>query len=152
MSAHLEVRLPAMAFTLSVKSFQVPATPDTLACPPNFPFEAHFAGHAGDFQSERVELIHHLVHHVFELEDFPFTSTVIFWARVAAGDGGCHAGDIADLGRQAAGHGVHVIGEVLPSAGDPFHLGLAPQLSLGADFLGDAGHFGGKRSTDRPSC
>ena len=31
------VKFPAMKFTLSVKSFQVPATPSTRACPPNFP-------------------------------------------------------------------------------------------------------------------
>ena len=31
------VRLPAMAFTESVKSFQVPATPGTTAWPPSFP-------------------------------------------------------------------------------------------------------------------
>ena len=32
-----EVRLPAIEFTESVKSFQVPATPGTLAWPPNLP-------------------------------------------------------------------------------------------------------------------
>ena len=32
-----EVRLPAIELTESVRSFQVPATPLTLACPPNFP-------------------------------------------------------------------------------------------------------------------
>ena len=31
------VRLPAMQFTLSVRSFQVPATPGTMAWPPSFP-------------------------------------------------------------------------------------------------------------------
>ena len=31
------VRLPAMKFTLSVKSFHVPATPSTSAWPPSFP-------------------------------------------------------------------------------------------------------------------
>ena len=31
------VRLPAMKFTLSVKSFHVPATPRTSACPPSLP-------------------------------------------------------------------------------------------------------------------
>ena len=31
------VRLPAMELTLSVRSFQVPATPCTLACPPSLP-------------------------------------------------------------------------------------------------------------------
>ncbi len=32
-----EVRLPAMKFTLSVRSFQVPPTPFTCACPPSLP-------------------------------------------------------------------------------------------------------------------
>jgi hypothetical protein len=31
------VRLPAMAFTFSVRSAQVPATPGTRACPPSTP-------------------------------------------------------------------------------------------------------------------
>ena len=31
------VRLPAMKLTLSVRSFQVPATPGTSAWPPSFP-------------------------------------------------------------------------------------------------------------------
>ena len=31
------VRLPAMEFTLSVKSFQTPPTPFTWACPPSLP-------------------------------------------------------------------------------------------------------------------
>ena len=31
------VKLPAMALTESVRSFQVPATPTTTACPPSFP-------------------------------------------------------------------------------------------------------------------
>ena len=32
-----EVRFPASVFTLSVRSFQVPATPGTCACPPSVP-------------------------------------------------------------------------------------------------------------------
>ena len=31
------VRLPAIKFTLSVRSFQVPDTPSTTACPPSLP-------------------------------------------------------------------------------------------------------------------
>ena len=37
MSLTCDVRLTAMALTLSVKSFQIPATPFTTAWPPNFP-------------------------------------------------------------------------------------------------------------------
>jgi hypothetical protein len=35
--SHLAVRLPAMKLTESVRSFQVPATPGTCACPPSLP-------------------------------------------------------------------------------------------------------------------
>ena len=40
------VRLEAMKLTLSVRSFQVPATPGTCAWPPSLPFGADLAGHA----------------------------------------------------------------------------------------------------------
>ena len=53
----------------------------------------------------------------------PFTSTVIFLRQVAVGDGGRHVGDVAHLAGQVAGHRVHVVGQVLPRAGDA----LAPR-------------------------
>ena len=40
------VRLAASWLTLSVRSFQVPAAPGTLAWPPSLPFDADLAGHA----------------------------------------------------------------------------------------------------------
>ena len=64
------VRLPAMKFTLSVKSFQVPATPRHVGLAAQLAFGAHFAGHAGHFRGERAELIHHRVDGVFQFEDF----------------------------------------------------------------------------------
>ncbi len=44
------------------------------------------------------------------------------------------------------GHQVHVVGEVLPGAGDAGHLGLPAQLALGADLAGDAGDLAGERA------
>ena len=76
----------------------------------------------------------------------PFTSTVIFFDKVAAGDGGGHLGDVADLAGQVAGHQVHVVGQVLPGAGDAFDLRLAAELAFRADLAGHAGHFGGEAS------
>src|SRR5205823_1082281 len=64
--------------------------------------------------------------------------------QVAVGHGNSHVGDVADLGRQVAGHGVDVVGEVLPSAGHALDLGLAAELAVRADLAGHAGHFGGK--------
>src|SRR5207237_2429513 len=47
-------------------------------------------------------------------------------------------------GREVAGHEVDRVGEVLPRAGDAFHLRLAAELAFRAHFAGDAGHFRGE--------
>ena len=74
----------------------------------------------------------------------PRTSTVIFLERSPLAIGGGHLGDVAHLAGEVLGHGVDVVGEVLPGAGDARDLGLAAQLALGADLAGDAGHLGGE--------
>jgi hypothetical protein len=56
-------------FTLSVRSFQVPATPCTTAWPPSLPFGAHFARHPRHFGGEGAQLVHHRVDGVLQLED-----------------------------------------------------------------------------------
>src|SRR5204862_62326 len=45
---------------------------------------------------------------------------------------------------EIGGHGVDVVGQVLPGAGHAQHFGLAPQLAFGADFARHAGDFRGK--------
>src|SRR5213075_143361 len=52
-----------------------------LRLPAELPFHAHFARHAHHFRGEGVELIDHGVDGVLQLEDLPFTSTVIFFDR-----------------------------------------------------------------------
>ncbi len=129
------VRLAAIEFTLSVRSFQVPATPGTCGLAAELAFGAHLARHAGHFGGEGVELVHHRVDGVLQLEDFAL-----------------HVhGDLAATGRRCAtavvtsamlrtwpvrfdGHRVHVVGEILPRAGHAGHLRLAAELAFGADF------------------
>ena len=53
-------------------------------------------------------------------------------------------GDVSHLAREVAGHGVDVVGQVLPHATDAFDLGLAAQLALGADLVGDTRHLVGE--------
>src|SRR5581483_899697 len=69
-------------------------------------FGADFAGDAGDFRGEGVELVH---------RDLA--------AQVAAGDRRGHFGDVTDLRGEVAGHGVDRVGQVLPGAGDAGHVG-----------------------------
>ena len=112
------VRLPAMKFTLSVRSFQVPATPSHVGLPAELAFGADFAGHAGHFGGERAKLIDHRVDGVFQLENFAFHVDGDLLGQVAVGHGGGHFGDVAHLAGQVAGHEVDAIGQVLPGAGD----------------------------------
>ena len=144
MSRTCTVRLPAMALTLSVRSFQVPATPLTSAWPPSLPFGADFAGHAGHLAGEGVEVVHHLVDGVLQLQDLALDVHGDLLRQVAVGDGRGDAGDVAHLGRQAARHGVDVVRQPLPGAGHALDFGLAAELALGADFAGHAGDLAGE--------
>ena len=134
-----------MKFTLSVRSFQVPATPFTSAWPPSLPSVP--TSRATRVTSEANELSWSTIVLMvfFSSRISPLTSTVIFLRQVAVGDGGGDLGDVAHLAGQVAGHRVHVVGEVLPRAGDAPHLGLAAELALGADLARHAGHLGGER-------
>ena len=75
------VRLPAMKLTLSVRSFHVPATPGTLACPPSLPSEptsraTRVTSAANDESWSTIVLIV-----FFSSRISPWTSTVIFLVR-----------------------------------------------------------------------
>ena len=102
--------------TLSVRSFQVPATPGTCAWPPSLPSVPTSRATRVTSPAKRVELVHHRVDGVLQLEDLaahvdgdlrersPLATAVVTSAmlRTCAG--------------QVAGHGVDAVGEVLPGA------------------------------------
>src|SRR5437867_186485 len=108
-------------------------------------FGADFAGDAGDFGGERIQLIDHRVDRFFELQDLAMDVDGDFLREVAVGHGDCNFGDVADLSRQITRHEVDALGEILPNAAHVAHLRLPTELAFGADFAGDAGDFGGER-------
>ncbi len=108
-------------------------------------FGAHLASDAGDLGGEGVELVDHRVDRVLLLEEFAPDVDGDLLAQVAPGDGGRDVADVAGPGGEVAGHRVDVVGEVLPGAGDAANVGLAAELALGADLVGDAGHLGRER-------
>ena len=140
------VRLPAMKLTLSVRSFQVPATPGTCRLAAELAFGADLARDARDFRGERVELVHHRVDGVFELENFAAHVDRDLARQVAARDRRGHMRDVAHLVGEVAAHGVHRVGQVLPGAGDARHDGLAAELAVGADLARHARDFRGERT------
>jgi hypothetical protein len=75
------VRLAAIEFTLSVRSFHTPPTPLTWACPPSFPsvptsFATRDTSDAKAFSWSTMVLMV-----LFSSRISPFTSTVIFFER-----------------------------------------------------------------------
>ena len=109
-------------------------------------FGADFARHAGDFRGKAVELVHHGIDGVFQLENFALHVDGDLARQVAARHGGGHLGDVADLGGEVGGEQIDVVGQVLPGAGDAGHHRLAAEPAVGADFARHARHFGGERA------
>ena len=105
-------------------------------------FGADLARHARHFGREAVELVHHRVDGFLQLQDLAAHVHRDLARQVAARDGGGHLGDVAHLAGQVAGHGIDVVGEVLPHAADVLHVRLATELAVGADFARHARHFG----------
>ena len=90
------VRLPAIEFTESVRSFHVPATPFTLRLAAELAFGAHFAGHARHFRGERAKLVHHRVDGLRGAQEFALQRPAVDLQRhrlrqVALGHGADHA-------------------------------------------------------------
>ena len=129
-----------------MRSFHVPATPGTLRLAAQLAFGSDFAGHAGHFAGERIELVHHRVDGFFQQQNFAADVHRDLLRQVAAGDGRRHFGDVSNLAGQVAGHRVHGVGEILPRSGDARHLRLAAEFSVGSDFAGHTRHFRSERS------
>src|SRR2546427_3514845 len=97
-----------------------------------------------DFTREGVQLVDHRVDGVLELENLPLAFDRDLLGDVAVGDRSGDLGDVAYLAREVAGHGVDVVGEVFPRAGDTLDLSLAAELAVGADLARDVCGLVGK--------
>ena len=107
-------------------------------------FRADLARHARHFRSERSQLIHHRVDGFFELQNFAAHIHRDLARQIAAGHGGGHFRDVADLPGEVAGHRVHRVGEVLPRSGHAGNLRLSAQFAVGAHFARHARDFSRK--------
>src|ERR1700744_142107 len=107
-----------MAFTESVKSFHVPATPGTFACPPSRP----------SLPTSRAARVH---------RDLA--------GKISARNRRRHFSNVAHLTRQVAGHEIDVIRQVFPRAAHSRHLRLASQLAFRTHFARHTRYLSGER-------
>src|SRR6185437_6996068 len=134
------VRLAAMTLTLSVRSFHVPATPDTCACPPSFP-SVPTSRHARDLGCEGVELVHHGIDGVLQLQNFALHIDRNLARQIAARNRRGYFGDVSNLSGQIAGHCIDRVGKVFPGSCNSRHIGLAAESAFRADFARHPRYF-----------
>ncbi len=105
---------------------------------------AHLVGHTRHLVGEGAQRLRHLIDRLGQLRDLAARAHRDLLRQVAVRHRRGDLRDPAHLGRQVAGHEVHGVGEVLPDARDPRHLGLTAQLALGAHLTGHTGDLGGE--------
>src|SRR5262249_33790653 len=74
-------------------------------------FRRGFSRLAADFRGEAVQLVHHRVDGVLELEDLAFDVDRDLARQVAVGDGDRDFRDVSNLAREVRRHRVDVVGE-----------------------------------------
>ena len=137
------VRFAAMRLTLSVRSFQVPATPFTLAWPPSLPFRPDLARDARHLGGEGAELADHRVHDLADAQELAAERAAVDLElhglrQVALGDGADHARDLRRRLDEVADHRVHRIDALGPAAGGGRELAALADLAFLADHPRDA--------------
>ena len=123
------VRFEAMKFTLSVRSFQVPATPGTRAWPPSLPSMPTSRATVRHLIGEGAQRVDHVVDGLGERRDL-----ALRFERRTSGERSPFAMAVTTFTMPRTcfvrfdGHEVHVVGEVLPGAGDARTSAWPPSL------------------------
>src|SRR5206468_1581248 len=108
------------------------------------PFRSHLAGDAGDLPREGVELVHHRVDGVLQLQDLSADIDRDLLREVSIGYGRGDFCVVELLRGEVASHSVHGVRQVLPRTGDTSDVRLAAELAFGSHLAGDASHLRGK--------
>ena len=135
-----------MKLTLSVRSFQVPATPGTAAWPPSLPSVPTSRATRVTSEAKALSWSTIVLMVSFSSRISPLTSTVILRDRSPRATAVVTCAMLRTCVGQVAAQRVDVVGQVLPGAGDAGHDRLAAELAVGADLARDARHFRGERA------
>src|SRR5438067_1616631 len=131
------VRFAAITFTVSVRSFQVPATPETWAWPPSRPSVPTSRATRVTSEAKALSWSTIVLMVFFSSRISPFTSTVILRDRSPRAT----AVVTSAMLRTCA---VRLPAIELTLSVKSFHVPATPGLSFGADFARHARHFGGE--------
>ena len=138
------VRLAASWLTFSVRSFQVPAAPGTLAWPPSWPSTPTSRATVVTCSAKvaRVSVISLIVSARAAISPLASTTSLRFRSPLATAVTTLAIPRTWSVRLPAMRLTLSVRSFQTP--GHPAHLGLAAELALGADLAGDAGHLRGE--------
>ena len=138
------VRLPAIELTLSVRSFQVPATPLTSAWPPSLPSVPTSRATRVTSEAKALSWSTIVLMVFFSSRISPRTSTVIFLERSPLATAVVTSAMLRTWPVRLPAIELTLSVRSFQVPADALDLGLAAELAFGADLAGDAGHFGGE--------
>jgi hypothetical protein len=129
--------------TLSVRSFQVPATPGTTAWPPSLPSVPTSRDDARDLGGKGAELLDHGVDGFRRAQELPLQRLSLGLqshglGEIALRDGADHARHLGRRADQIVDQAVHRFDSRLPRSPGPGKRGSLRQLSLFSDDAADA--------------
>src|SRR5439155_1189948 len=107
-------------------------------------FRADLARDTRHFGGDGAELLYHGLDRVLQFRNFTLDVDGDFLGQIAVGHGLGHVGDVAHLAGQVAGHGVNIVGQILPGTGYALDVGLAAQLAFRAYLAGHSRDLGGE--------
>ena len=139
------VRFDAIELTESVRSFQVPATPRTIAWPPSLPSVPTSRATRVTSPAKALSWSTMVLMVSFSSRISPRTSTVIFFDRSPPATAVVTSAMLRTCAVRFDAIELTLVGQVLPGAGDAEHVGLAAEPALGTDLARDARHFAGER-------
>ncbi len=135
-----------MKFTLSVRSFHVPATSGTWACPPSFPSVPTSRATRVTSPANALSWSTIVLMVFFQFKNFSLHVYGDFARQVASSHSGCDFSDISYLSREVSGHGVYGVSKIFPSPGDARYHSLSAKFSVRSHFARHARHFGSERA------
>ena len=134
-----------MELTLSVRSFQVPATPGTCAWPPRLPSVPTSRATRVTSSAKARQLVHHRVDGLGQRGDLALGLDGDLLGQVAAGRPRWRPGRCCAPGRSGcAAIELTLSVRSFQVPADAADLGLAAELALGADLAGHAGDLVGE--------
>ena len=122
------VRFCASWFTFSVRFFQIPDAPGTLACPPKRPIHTHFSGHGGYLVGKHRKRIDHFVDGINQLGHFTTRNDGQFLFQVTRCNSRYHFGNTTYLAGKIGCHHVHRVGKILPGTAHTLYFAWPPSL------------------------